>query len=68
MNATSVGAGRKNRSFLCMFSRNRIFDIIIIIISISIVFVVVVLMLQNHQVMVISFSCCWWGHPLTIRD
>ena len=58
LNATSVGAGRRNRSFLCMCSRNCIFDIIIIIISINIVFVVVVLMLQNRQVMVTSFGCC----------
>ena len=55
VNATSVGVGRRNRSFLC--SRNCIFDIIVIIIIIIInfVFVMVVLMLQNRQVMVTSF-------------
>ena len=55
VNATSVGVGRRNRSFLC--NRNCIFDIIIIIIIIIInfVFVIVVLMLQNRQVMVTSF-------------
>ena len=54
MNATSVGVGRRNRSFLC--NRNCIFDIIIIIIIIiNFVFVIVVLMLQNRQVMVTSF-------------
>ena len=57
LNATSVGVGRRNRSFLCMCSRNCIFDIIIIIIIINIVFVVV-LMLQNQQVIVTSFGCC----------
>ena len=54
VNATSVGVGRRNRSFLC--NRNCIFDIIIIIIIIiNFVFVIVVLMLQNRQVMVTSF-------------
>ena len=54
VNATSVGVGRINRSFLC--NRNCIFDIIIIIIIIiNFVFVIVVLMLQNRQVMVTSF-------------
>ena len=57
LNATSVGVGRRNRSFLCMCSRNCIFDIIIMIIIINIVFVVV-LMLQNQQVIVTSFGCC----------
>ena len=57
LNAASVGVGRRNRSFLCMCSRNCIFDIIIIIIIINIVFVVV-LMLQNQQVIVTSFGCC----------
>ena len=57
LNATSVGVGRRNRSFLCMCSRNCIFDIIIIIIIINIVFVVV-LMLQNQQVIVTSFGFC----------
>ena len=47
VNATSVGVGRRNRSFLC--NRNCIFDIIIIIIIIiNFVFVIVVLMLQNR--------------------
>ena len=59
LNTISVGVGRRNRSFLCMSSRNCIFDIIITIIIINIVFVVVVVvMLQNHKVMVTSFSCC----------
>ena len=54
VNATSVGVGRRNRSFLC--NRNCIFDIIIIIIIIiNFVFVIVVLMVQNRQVMVTSF-------------
>ena len=44
------------RSFLCMCSRNCIFDIIIIIIIINIAFIVVVVMLQNRQVMVTSFG------------
>ena len=56
LNTISVGVGRRNRSFLCISSRNRIFDIIIVIINI--VFVVVVVMLQNHKVIVTSFSCC----------
>ena len=50
LNATSVGAGRRNRFFLCMCSRNCIFDIIITITIIKIIFVVVVVMLQNRQV------------------
>ena len=45
LNATSIGVRRRNRSFLCMCSRNCIFDIIIIIIVINIVFVVVVVTL-----------------------
>ena len=45
LNATSVGVGRRNRSFLCMCSRNFIFDISIIIIITNIVFVVVVVTL-----------------------
>ena len=60
LNTISVGVGRRNRSFLCMSSRNHIFDIIIIIIIIiiiNIVFVVVV-MLQNHKVIVTSFRGC----------
>ena len=61
MNATFVEVGRKNRSFLGMCSKNCIFKIIIITIIISIVFVVVVLMLQNLQVMVTSFGCCWYS-------
>ena len=56
LNTISVGVGRRNRSFLCISSRNCIFDIIIVIINI--VFVVVVVMLQNHKVIVTSFSCC----------
>ena len=70
LNATSVGVERRNRSFLCMCSRNCIFDIIIIIISINIVFAVVVLMLQNQQAMVTSFGCCWYSGtiPLMPRD
>ena len=68
LNATSVGVGRRNRSFLCMCSRNCIFDIIIIIISINIVFVVVVLMLQNRQVMVTSFGCCWYSGAIPSRS
>ena len=56
LNTISVGVGRRNRSFLCISSRNRIFEIIIVIINI--VFVVVVVMLQNHKVIVTSFSCC----------
>ena len=61
LNATSVGVGRRDRSFLYMCSRNCIFDIIIIIIIINIVFVVVVVMLQNRQVMVTSLGCCWYS-------
>ena len=68
LNATSVGVGRRNRSFLCMCCRNCIFDIIIIIIIISIVFVVVVLVLQNHQVMVTSFGCCWYSGDIPSRS
>ena len=60
LNATSVGVGRINRYFLCMCSRSCVFDIIIIII-INIVFVIVVVMLQNRQVMVTSFGCCWYS-------
>ena len=56
LNATSVGVGRRNRSFLCICSRNCIFDIIIIIIIINIVFAAVVVMLQSCQVMVTSFG------------
>ena len=63
LNATSVGVGRRNRSFLCMCSRNCIFDIIIIIIIIiNIVFVVVVLMLQNCQVMVTWYNAGITSH------
>ena len=54
-------------SFLCMCSRNCIFDIIIIIIIINIVFVVVVVMLQNCQVMVTSFGCCWYSGGICSR-
>ena len=49
LNATSVGVGRRNRSFLCMYSRNCISDIVIIIVIINIVFVVVVLMLEANE-------------------
>ena len=59
LNAISVRMGRRNRSFMYMCSRNCIFDIIIITIIINIAFVVVVVMLQNGQVMVTSFDCCW---------
>ena len=64
LNATSVGVGRRNGSFLCMCGmcgRNSIFGIIIMIIIIDIVFVVVVLMLQSRQVIVTSFGCCWYN-------
>ena len=53
LNGTSVRVGRRKRTFLCMCSRNCIFDIIIIIIIIiNIVFVAVVVMLQNRHMMV----------------
>ena len=55
LSATSVGVGRRNVSFLCMCSRNCIFNIIVIIIIINIAIVVVLLMLQNRQVIVTSF-------------
>ena len=61
LNATSVGVGRRNGSFLCLCGRNSIFDIIIIIIIIDIVFVVVVLMFQSRQVIVTSFGCYWYN-------
>ena len=68
LNATSVEVRRRNRSFWCMCSRNCFFDIIIIIIIINIAFVVVVLILQNCQVMVTSFGCCYsWGIPSRSR-
>ena len=35
------------------------FFIIKLSVIINIAFIVVVLMLQNHQVMVTSFGCCW---------
>ena len=59
LNTISVRMGRRNRSFMYICSRNCIFDIIVIILIINIVFVVVVVMLQNCQVMVTSFDCCW---------
>ena len=59
LNVISVGMGRRNRSFLCMCSRNCVINIMIIIIIINIVFVVVVVILQNRQVIVTSFGCCW---------
>ena len=68
LNATSVGVGRRNRSFLCMCSRNCIFDIIIIIIIINIALVAVVLMLQNRQVMVTLFNCCWYSGGIPSRS
>ena len=46
-------------AFLWMCSRNYVFDVIIIILIINNVFVVV--MLQNRQVMVTSFGCCWYS-------
>ena len=61
LNATSVGVGRRNKSFLCMCSRNCIFIIIIIIIIIKIVFFVVGVMFQSCQVVVTSFSSCWYS-------
>ena len=73
LNSTSVGVGRKNKSFLCMCSGNCIFDIniiiiFIIIIIINIVFVVVVVMLQNRQVMVTCFGCCWHSGGIPSRS
>ena len=59
--------GEKNRSFLCMCSKNCIFDIIITIIIINIVFVAVVLMLQNWQVMITSFDC-WYSGGIPSRS
>ena len=59
LNAISVGMERRNRSFLCMCSRNCVINIMIIIIIINIVFVAVVVILQNRQAMVTSFGCCW---------
>ena len=67
LNATSVGVGRRNKSLLCMCSRNCIFDIIIIII-INIVFVVVVMTLQNREVMLTSFYCCWYSGGIPSRS
>ena len=62
LKTTSIGAGRRNRSFLCMCSRNFIFGIVIIVIIItSIVIIIRVLMLQNRQVMITSFGCCWYS-------
>ena len=61
LNAVSVRVGRGSRFFLCMCSKDCIFDTVIIIIIINIVFVVVVLMVQNRQVMVTSFGCCWYS-------
>ena len=68
LNVTSVGVGRRNRSFLRMCSRNCIFGIIIIIIVITIVFVVVMLMLQNRQVMVTSFRSSWYNGGIPSRS
>ena len=69
LKATSIGVGRRNRSFLCMCSRNFIFGIIIIIIIItSIVIIIVVLMLQNRQVMITSFGCCWYSGGIPSRS
>ena len=73
LNSTSVGVGKKSKSFLCMCSGNCIFDIniiiiFIIIIIINIVFVVVVVMLQNRQVMVTCFGCCWHSGGIPSRS
>ena len=68
LNATSVGVGRRNRSFLCMCSRNGNFDIVIITIIINIGFVVVVVMIENRQVMVTSFGCCWYSGGIPSRS
>ena len=68
LDATSVGVGRRNRSFLYMCSRNCIFGIIIIIIIINIVFTVVLLMLQNQHVMVTSFGYCWYSGGIPSRS
>ena len=75
LNATSVGVGRRNGSFLCMCSRNCIFNIVIIIIVIIIIIIIiiinivffVVVMFQNCQVMVTSFDYCWYsGGPIRV--
>ena len=56
-----------NLSGVCV-AETVFFDIIIIIIIISIAFVVVVLIVQNCQVMVTSFGCCYsWGIPSRSR-
>ena len=69
LNATSAWVRRRNRSsFLCMCNRNCIFDITILIIIISIVFVVMVVMLQNLQVMLPSFVCCWYSGGIPSRS
>ena len=59
LNAISVRMRRINRPFMYICSGNAIFDNIIIIITINIVFAVLVVMLQNRQVIVTSFDCCW---------
>ena len=41
---------------------------IIIIIIVNIVFVVAVVMLQNRQVMVTSFGCCWYSGGIPTRS
>ena len=68
LNATSVEVGRRNRSFLCMCSKNCVFNIIGTIIIINILFVVVVVMLQNGQVMVIYFGCYWCRGGIALRS
>ena len=38
------------------------------LVIINIIFVVVVLMLQNRQVVVTSFGCCWYSGSITSRS
>ena len=40
LNATSVEVGRSNKFFLCICSRNCIFDVIIIIVIIIIIIII----------------------------
>ena len=54
-NTTSAGVGRRNRLFLCIYSR---YCIIVIVISSIIVYIVVVMISQNCQVIVTSLGCC----------
>ena len=64
-NATSVGEGKRNRYFLVDVQQNYVFDVIIIVVFIAIILIInnvfVVVMLQNRQVMVTSFGCCWYS-------